>query len=275
MGRKTTTSADMTHRTLVTSVSEYIGAVAHISDEMNLPYGSIWYRGVANGKHGLVPSALRHIEPIDEESMVEDFLVSLPLHSQSQSSDPWALYGLMQHHALPTRLLDWSKSPLAALFFALDFEKEQADSNQSPTVWMIDPFQINLLFHKVARVFVPRTGFGPPSESKLVGAYLPQSLRPTEAFGRARLPTRPIAIEPTFSNPRLVAQAGCFTVHGSSAKPLQSYRALAARFHRVDVAPNCTLRMRVELDQLGFRRELIYPNLDHLAQRIKEERSVS
>jgi hypothetical protein len=265
----------MTHRTLVTSVSEYVSTIADISDDMNLPYGNIWYRGVASGKHDLVPSVLRHRIPLDQDSMVEDFLVSLPLHHQRQSEDPWELYGLMQHHGLPTRLLDWSKSALAALFFALDFEEEQADADQSPTIWIMNPFEMNFIFHNVARVFVPRTGFGPLSESKLVGAYLPQSLRPTEAFGRARLPTLPIAIEPTFSNARLVAQSGCFTVHGSAAKPLQSYQAMATRLRRVDVAPESTPRMRVELDQLGFRRELIYPNLDHLAQRIKDERSVS
>ncbi|MFT3957052.1 MAG: FRG domain-containing protein [Piscinibacter sp.] len=242
---------------------------------MRLPHGCIWYRGISDGRYALLPSALRGASPIDEESMVEDFLVSLPLHYQHQSSDPWELYGLMQHHALPTRLLDWSKSPLAALFFALDFEESKADADQSPAIWIMNPFHMNSALHGSERVFIPRTGFGPPDEAKLVGAYLPQSLRPTESFGSRRLPTRPIAIEPTFSNPRLVAQSGCFTVHGSSAASLQSYRSLASHFRRIDVAPQATPEMREDLDQLGFRRELIYPNLDHLAQRIKAERSAN
>lgn len=256
----------------VDSVAAYVQAVLRLSDVLNLPYAQIWYRGVASQRHTLTPGALRHAARLDEESMVEDFLVSLPLHVHSHTSDPWELYGLMQHHGLPTRLLDWSKSPLAALFFALDFDEDDVPAEQSPVIWVMNPFRMNAALHGIERVFVPRTGYGPPDEGRLLGAYLPQSLRATEHFGRAALPRRPIAIEPTFSNPRLVAQSGCFTVHGAGRTALEALPALAPLLHRIAVAPEATPRMRVDLEQLGYRRELIYPNLDHLAARIKGER---
>lgn len=257
---------------LIRSVAQYVETISALSYRLRLPYGGIWYRGVSNGRYALAPGTLRAGFEVDEESMVEDFLVSLPLHSEKHGADPWELYSLMQHHGLPTRLLDWSKSPLAALFFALDFSEATAALDQSPAIWILNPYKLNAAMHGIERVFVPRTGYGPPDEARLVGAYLPQSLRPTRTFGIRSLPRPPIAIEPTFSNARLVAQAGCFTVHGRNKTPLEQIGALRRHMLRIDIAPADTPAMRADLDQLGYRRELIYPNLDHLAERIKAER---
>ena len=45
---------------------------------------------------------------------------------------------LMQHHRVPTRLLDWSESPLAGLFFAVE-EEPGADG----ALWCLLPTELN------------------------------------------------------------------------------------------------------------------------------------
>ena len=47
---------------------------------------------------------------------------------------------LMQHYGLPTRLLDWSESPLVALYFALSSDE---DAKADAAVWVLNPMKLN------------------------------------------------------------------------------------------------------------------------------------
>src|SRR5256885_5488571 len=59
-----------------------------------------------------------------------------PYTTLFRSSSWHALY-LMQHHGLPTRLLDWTETFGIALYFALKGCDDDA------TVWVLDPFELD------------------------------------------------------------------------------------------------------------------------------------
>ncbi len=63
--------------------------------------------------------------------------------------NPWDLMAIAQHFKLPTRLLDWSKNPHVALWFAVASEPE--DDPFKPELWVFRPEPKDIINHKEER----------------------------------------------------------------------------------------------------------------------------
>jgi hypothetical protein len=253
----------------VRTLSGFVAQIESLHTKWDREAGCIWYRGVRDSTFELLPRVVwDNID--DEDSLVDEFLIYYSSITGRVIPDNWELYTLMQHHRLPTRLLDWAKSPLMALYFAVESSKPPGEGAYR-TVWAIEPYEFNRVNHGVDSVFVPCDRLG-PCEGVQVNKYLPRALRGDDANG---LPGPPLAIEPALTNRRIQAQQGCFTVHGSDRLPISDILIESGcdklrRFLIRDEASRD--RILDGLRNLGFREDSVYQDLDSLACRITRER---
>ena len=106
----------------------------------------------------------------------------------------------MQHYRLPTRLLDWTESPLTAGFFAVC---EQEQCKKDGALYTLNPYLLNDFQIRKKGILVPENE---------KARYLAR-----KAFdNKAEDPKSIIAILPSEVGIRLIVQLSVFTVHGSS-----------------------------------------------------------
>jgi FRG domain len=249
-------NAVATERTHITSVQALLQVLGPVTADGR----EIWYRGHRDSTWRLEASAFRVAKLRENErAMLARFRQEAAAAGQQFAFDEWGWIAFAQHHALPTRLLDWSQSPLVALFFAC--ERGSGDSAA------VEPDgELFLLFPTDLNEEAGDADGGHPrllsdSDAKLKD-YLPG--RDTDSRWNARAVVAPLLFD------RIRFQTGTFTVTqvptlAAEQEPLRSARSLQSF-----IVPGGSKReLREQLEILGFNEVSIYRDLDRIAQRIK------
>lgn len=233
--------------------------------------GQVWWRGQRNSEWRLSPSISRlpHNER-SEQSLFSRFRHKAPSrHSHVPTGNDIAGWlFLMQHYRLPTRLLDWTESPLVAAFFAseqdpaISSHPEVEDNNGA--LFALSPYSLN------------------ESQCGKHVLLLPEDEAPLAlincAYDRKQPDNRKVlAIRPTEVDARLMVQLSVFTLHGEGID--LEYIDNFSDFTMKWIIPSSSKRkIRQELKMLGTRESSLFPDLEHLAidvasSRFKESKS--
>lgn len=184
------------------------------------------------------PDEVKHREWLMLDQFKHESLPMVPLIPETD----WDWLSVAQHHGLPTRLLDWTKNPLAALWFAV--REAPLTRGKDGVVWVFRHSEEDVIRN-------PQS-----AESPFDGE-------------------RTMIFEPRHITARISAQAGVFTVHKLTASgvfvPLERNKRYHECLSRVPIAASEFGAIRQRLDRLGIHAASLFPGLDGLSERIASQ----
>ncbi len=204
------------------------------------------YRGVKHANYDLKPRVGRIVLPEgrnlqDEEKKLFQWFIERgrPFNTlDPYISDDWEQLALAQHHGLPTRLLDWTRSPLVAAYFAVEVEHqphELIDNRPESAVYVLK---------KKGADFTIKTEndpdyMGSPFECQNIRKFIP----------------------PHIDN-RIVVQRALFTIHPNPTNPAPFNES---DIDKIIIPPDQRHEWKKTLHTLGIDRASLFPDLDNLA----------
>jgi hypothetical protein len=227
----------------------------------------LWYRGHRLSEWKLQSSLHRHVESgfnaigrqfTQEErvEMMRDIFKSLyrkykarawHLLSHREMSD-WGIIFSMQHHGVPTRLLDWTKSFVCALYFA-HYGRKPSDE---AAMFILSPEHLNYSNFGYRGQLALGEDIGHEIE---IFSYHPGytvNMRPLHTIG----------VAPVLTNPRMLAQQSVFTLSGDPFQSLEErYRDFIVK---IVLPPETYEDSRRFLDLVGIGHFGYFPDLEGL-----------
>lgn len=217
----------------------------------------LWYRGEENSALTLVPSIQRSEKRLQIERFItNDFYIRAKQifknPPEKHNYSEWV--ALMQHHGLPTRMLDWSKSPLIAVFFATETYQQYPDTDAC--VWVLAPNLLNQM-----------EGFGDciyPIDADTAQEMLLPAFK--HLHHNPVLENKILACYSTDSHLRMYSQQACFTVHNS----LRRLEDICSEemLYKIIIPHDRKQYFLESLRVFGITESFLYPDLDHISSEL-------
>ena len=214
------------------------------------------YRGVADRKWDLVPSLNRVCaHDLTLESHVFRQFRKYGYADLAEYSGFWSLLPVAQHHGLPTRLLDWTYSPMVAAHFATE-DTEFYD--RDGVIWQLDLKVFKAHLPELLQMKLRE------SDSNIFTIGMLEKLIPNFEWMKT-LSDEPYALffEPSSMIDRIVNQYALFSVMSDSSVLLSDWieeKGIAGK--RIIIPKEVKLEIRDKLDYINISERMIYPGLD-------------
>ncbi|HET6231112.1 MAG TPA: FRG domain-containing protein [Longimicrobiaceae bacterium] len=221
---------------------------------------SLAFRGVSDAEHDLKTSLMRLGAPYPqlEGHLIRNFQKYGTLGDVGLDYSEWKWLTIGQHHRLPTRLLDWTYSPLVALHFAT---ADRAKCERDGVVWCVDYVRSHKHIPALLRDALEEVGaytFTVGMLEDLVGSLDRFDALSGEPFA--------IFFEPPSVDARIINQYAMFSVLSSPSETLDGWLAQRPElYRRVRIPARIKGEVRDKLDQANVTERVLFPGLDGLA----------
>jgi FRG domain len=250
------------------------------------------FRGLSSAGHDLRTSLIRLGG--DFSSLERHLLRNFQKYAHQdvvERDSFWHWLSTAQHHGLPTRLLDWTYSPLVAMHFATsDVSKPDRDA----AIWMVDYVEANSFLPKTLQANLMREGanvftvdmlssFDKQEKSRrksgdLVEAgnetYYSVQVQSLDIFDELASPEFLLFFEPPSIDARIVNQFALFSVISNPRTPVDEWlRRHPAIYRKIIIPAGLRWEVRDKLDQANLTERVLFPGLDGLATWLKRHYS--
>ena len=228
-----------------------IAAASHLSaGKMR----DVFFRGQADSTWTLRPEFARMARHDFLEQRLYYQFTGLGAHLIPSTASSWDHLFIMRHHGIPTRLLDWTESFAAALYFALLQPADKA------AVWVLDPYKLNELTTGKKNLLHLEAAF-PDAYTK----FFTDSR--TTQFGN--FPWDVVAVAGSSTSERMRSQRGMFTLHKALDTPLEQLFPDAVEKIEIPSAEYDDARRFVQL--AGVNEYALFPDLDGLGRYLRDK----
>lgn len=222
------------------------------------------FRGLSDSNHELTTSLQRlgpHYAGV-EGHLIRNFRKYAHLRAKAgKSIFQWL--ALAQHHGLPTRLLDWSLSPIVAAHFATaNIEKFDTDG----AIWCININEAHQSLPQNLKTILRDDGalvfhIDIVKKYKTLGELDKLSPDPFLMF-----------FEPPSLDERITNQFALFSLMSNSKAILSDWLRLQQNpvlFHKIIIPAQLKWEIRDKLDNSNINERVLFPGLDGLSQWLK------
>lgn len=285
----------------VDGVSDFFDKIIFFNKNVETKNREFFYRGHSNADSYLLePSLFREYKgkgPIYLKSEHSSFRELLTTEPRSFTNDTtcFDILTRMQHYSLPTRLLDISSNPLAALYFAclgskevegevilLSIKKEAINYFDSDKVTCLTNLaKLKEIQKEDLSKLIQKCEEKTALNSQLDEKYFNEStsyaqyihfIRQEKPYFEPKILTTDlrsvICVKGRLNQDRIIAQAGSFLIFGLDAF-LPEEGTEIIKISRIRIASTNKKRMIEELDLLGVNSRTIYPSMENTSKYIK------
>jgi FRG domain len=219
------------------------------------------FRGLSSVEHPLSSSLVRLAGDADTHTLELALLRNFRKYAASegnQADSIWDWLALGQHRGLPTRLLDWTYSPLVALHFATEAPE---DFDRDGVVWCVNFVEANKQLPARLRRIMAREG----SQTLTVDMLAVfKDLRAFDAL--ARTPFL-VFLEPPAIDRRILNQLALFSLMSSATAKMDDWLKRHPHLsRRVLIPAELKWEIRDKLDQANVNERILFPDLDGLSR---------
>ncbi|CBL45540.1 Conserved hypothetical protein [gamma proteobacterium HdN1] len=219
----------------------------------------LWFRGHADRDWKLVPGLGRNQAHLAKETeVIKRFVqLSVPHLTEPPPKTDWEWIFLMQHYGVPTRLLDWTESPLTAMWFAMN--GDASTENKDGAVWCLAPLELNRHARFRGKLENELPGF---DADEILDGYLPDR----QAGGQGK---NAVAATGPRNSRRIAAQLGNFTIFDRASEPIEE---IGDKNHvwRWIVPAHARPNLLEELRLLRLTELSFFPDLDRVSKLTRE-----